>query len=154
MEQPWTHEMLSYDPSSLKYSLVQAVQQGWTTPNSWNVPLWSLFPRLLVSSSSLASFNQPEHIKDYPMILVPLLTGQFEQVYSVALPQTHGKLFYDPCSFHYSVVQADQLCWTTPNSLNILLLSFEQFGCVELPWTHEMFIYAEVVWLLCGYQFT
>ena len=25
-----THEMFSYDPSSLNYSLVEAVQQGWT----------------------------------------------------------------------------------------------------------------------------
>ena len=28
MEQPWTHEILSYDPSSLNYSIVQAVQKG------------------------------------------------------------------------------------------------------------------------------
>ena len=27
MEQPWTHEILSYDPTSLNYSIVQAVQQ-------------------------------------------------------------------------------------------------------------------------------
>ena len=30
MEQPWTRELLSYDPSSLNYSVVQAVQQEWT----------------------------------------------------------------------------------------------------------------------------
>ena len=51
MEPSWTHEVLSYDPSSLNFPLVQGVQQGWTTPKYWNILLWSLFPRLLVSSA-------------------------------------------------------------------------------------------------------
>ena len=82
--------------------------------------------------TSSAGFNQPEHIRNYPTILVPLITGQIEQVYPFALHRTHGKLFYDPRSFNYSVVLAEQLGLIPLNSLNILLLSFKQFGCVEL----------------------
>ena len=153
----WTTVQWSFFPQLLGSS---SSSKGVNyTLNSWNDLLWSLFTQILSSSSSLAkwnnpelmnyccmipfssiacyfsslaAFNQPEHIRNYPTILVFLISGQFEQVYPFALHRTHGKIFYDPHSFNYSIVLADQLGLIPPNSLNILLLSFKQFGCVEL----------------------
>ena len=74
MEQPWTRELLSYDPSSLNYSVVEAVQQGSTTSNSWNILQWSLFRQLLGSSSSLAMLNILKLVKTIlPSLFLQLL---------------------------------------------------------------------------------
>ena len=125
--------MFSYDPSSLNYSLVQAVEQDWTTLNSWNIILWSLFLRLFVSLSSLAGFSQPEHIRNYPSSHnywavwaglsvalprtnrrvfynpVPWITRYFKQFNRVELHRIHEIFFYDPCFLHYMVVQSVRL---------------------------------------------
>ena len=103
MEQPWTHYRLSYNPSSFNYSVVHAVQQGWTihrtqekfsfdpcslncsvvravrldgtTLNSWNIVLWSLLPLFLDISSSSPGWNNSELMKDCPIIPFPELLG-------------------------------------------------------------------------------
>ena len=103
MEQPWTLEILSYYPSSLNNSVFQAVQPGWTihrthemfsfdpcslncsviqavrldgtTLNSWNIVLWPLFPLFLDIWSSSPGWNNPELMKDCPIIPFPELLG-------------------------------------------------------------------------------
>ena len=52
-----THEMFSYDPCSLNYSVVWAVHLGGTTLNSWTTVQWSFFPQLLGSSTSSKGVN-------------------------------------------------------------------------------------------------
>ena len=93
MKLPQTHEILSYDPCFLNYTGSSSSSTGLNyTPNSWNVLLWFLFFQLLPSWSSLA------------WVLVPWT----HVIFSI----------HDPYSFHYSVVQAVRLGWT---SLNFLL---------------------------------
>ena len=74
VEQPRTQEIFSYDPSSLNYSLVQAVQQCWSTSNSWKILLCSLYSQLLGSSSSSAWLNFLELMKKSPPIFVLSIT--------------------------------------------------------------------------------
>ena len=117
-------EILSYDPSSLNYSIVQAVQQGWITPNSWKLLIQGLFILLLGSSSCSSGLNYPMLIKYSPMIFVPSITRYFKQFNRVELHWTHEVFFYDPCSLHFSVVQAVRMGLTTSNSWNVVLWSF------------------------------
>ena len=89
MDLPWTHEVFSYDPCSLNYSAVEAGQQDWTIQQTHE--MFSLFPQLLSSLSSLTVLN------------------------FVQLVKTHDKLSYDSISLNYCVVQAVKLGWTTSN---------------------------------------
>ena len=97
----------------------------------------SLTPGHLTSSNSSAGFNDPEHMRNYPMILLwlgwttlkspmvlfPSITRYFKQFNSVELPRTHEIFSYDPCSLNLMVVQAIQQGWTSPNSRSVLLWS-------------------------------
>ena len=149
MEQPWTLEILSYYPSSLNYSVVQAVQQGWTihwthemfyydpcflnysvvravrlggtTLNSWIIVLWFFFPQLLASSSDLKGLNYSKLMK---CSLWSLFSQLLSNSSSSAKWNYHKLLKYCP----------------------MILVPFipryiEQFAWMEQPWTHERLSY-------------
>ena len=97
MDLPWTYEVFSYDPCSLNYSAVQAGQQDWTIHQTHE--MFSLFPQLLSSLSSLTVLNFVELVK------------------------THDKLSYDSISLNDCLVQAVKLGWTTSNTWKNLLQS-------------------------------
>ena len=118
MEQLWTHEILSYNPSSFKSSSTGLNY----TPNSWNVLLWLLFPQLLSSLSSSVGWNNPELLNFCPMILLPSITRKFKQFNRVELHQTHEIFFNDPCFVNCSVVQA---VWLDELPLTIKILSYD-----------------------------
>ena len=155
--------MFSYNPSSLNYSVGQAVQQGWTTPNLW---------KILVQGSSILLLSTIH--RAYEMFSYDPCSLNYSVVWAVWLcwaSLNSWKLSYHPCFFNYSVVEAVQ-GWMTLNSwklpiqgsfilllggsstsigLNypklikhspmILVLSitlyFKQFGLVKVPQTYE-----------------
>ena len=123
----------------------EQVRKRWTTLNSWEIILWSLFPLELRDSTRF---------------------GRVEQ------PQTHEKLSYVPCSICSSVVRTGskrfnymssstaglvscvelwfeqvRKSWITPNSGEIVLRSLfplelsgsNRFGRVKPPRTHVKF---------------
>ena len=118
-----TNKKLSYDPRSFDYSVVQADQLGWTTPNSSNILLWSLFLQLLGSSSSLAMLNYLELVKlcYCPCFFNYSVVQDVQQVWTIHRSQ---EMFSnDFCSVNYSVVRVVQLDGTAPNSWIIVLWS-------------------------------
>ena len=95
----WTHGMLSCNPCSQNYSAVRAVRLNGTTLNSWSIVLWSFFPQLLASSSSSVGLNY--------------------------VPQYHEIFSYDPYSLHYLLVQA--VGWFQPTRTHKKLSYYPSF---------------------------
>ena len=146
VEQPRTHEKLSYDPCSLWSSEVrrgsvglnhpelmssftegvvsrvelwfELVRKSWTTPNSCQVPPQAWFPVLNYGSNRFGRVKPPKLMTNYPVILVHSRAQCFEQV---------------------------RKSWTTLNSCHVQLQAWfpvlncgsNMFVSVEQPRTHE-----------------
>ena len=139
VQQGWTihrtYEMFSYDPCFLNYTVVQAVWLASSNSHTWDIMTGQfLSGHVAVKQRKCKTFWpwRSSSVTIMKTFAVDTSYLQLKQVNTVALPRTHGKLFYNPRFFNYSVVLADQLGWIPLNSINILPLSFEQFGCVQL----------------------
>ena len=105
---PQTTELQREQGSGLVSCVVlrfEQVRKSWTTPNSWEIILWSLFPLELSGSRR---FGRVEPSRTH----VKLLRRHGSVLYygsnrfgRVEPPRTHEKLSYDPCSLWSSVVQ-------------------------------------------------
>ena len=147
MEQPWTHELLSYDSSFLNYSLVSAIQQRWVTPkhemfsydlcslnysvvravrldgatlNSWNIVLLSPFLNYLGSSSSSTGLKYTLNLWNVLLrSFIPQLNGSSSSSAWFIKLTRMGHYVSD--SLNYKVLPAVRLGCSTPNSGKSLL---------------------------------
>ena len=123
VQQGWTihrtHEMFSYDLCSLNYSVVQAVPLDGTTLNSWTIAVWFFFPRLLSSSRNSTALNYTKTWNVLLWALFPQLLSGSSSSLDRATLNSWNIVLLSPF-LNYVVVQAVQQRWTIHRTYEIL----------------------------------
>ena len=135
-------------PPQAGFPVVRIGSEIWTTPNSWEIILRSMFPLELrgldevregwtTPNSCQASLKAWFHVLNYG-------SNRFGRVEP---PRTHVKFHRRPGFLCWTMVRTGSEELNHPNSWQIILWSLfilelsvsNRFGKVEPPWTHVMF---------------
>ena len=116
----------------------EQVWQGWTTPNSWEITLWSLFPLELSDSRR---FGRVEPPRTHGKLHHTVVRGGSARLNRPELMSSSTPGLVPFVVLCYKQVRQG---WTTPNSWEIILWSLyplelsgsRTFGRVEPPRTH------------------
>ena len=143
VEPPQTHVKFHHRPGFLCELWFKQVWKCWTTPNACQVPLQAGFPEVRTGTEEL---NNPELMRNYPMIIVPSGAQWFEQVRKSWTTPNSCQV---PPQAWFPVLSYGMNSSTTPNSWEIILILWSffplalsgsnRFGKVEPPRTHVKF---------------